>query len=170
MNIKHFPRKIKRRVYMINIKKNILLVYIWDTKHNTGISWYILHEWWIQILVNIYTCIVYKNFQQHLRWPQKLYRSSTLMIMQHITEVNKSTSLLAWSFKNIYGTCNKFTLYKLFSFDYHEMWYSSVLICFKIMFTNKQHFSNRIEKFHKLYITCMYMYQYFKAHKIPLDS
>lgn len=96
MNIKHFPRKIKRRIYMINIKKNILLVYIWDTKHNTGISWYILHEWWIQILVNIYTCstcIVYKNFQQHLRWPQKLYRSSTLMIMQHITEVNKSTYL-----------------------------------------------------------------------------
>lgn len=102
------------------------------------------------------TCIVYKNFQQHLRWPQKLYRSSTLMIMQHITEVNKSTYLHDHS-KTYTGTCNKFTLYKLFSFYYHEMWYSSVLICFKIMFTNKQHFSNRIEKFHKLYITCMNM-------------
>lgn len=81
--------------------------------------------------------------------------------------VNKSTYLHDHSKTH---TCNKFTLYKLFSFYYHEMWYSSVLICFKIMFTNKQHFSNRIEKFHKLYITCMYMYQYFKAHKIPLDS
>lgn len=112
---------------------------------------------------------MYKNFQQHLRWPQKLYRYSTLMIMQHITEVNKSTYLHDHS-KTYTGTCNKFTLYKLFSFYYHEMWYSSVLICFKIMFTNKQHFSNRIEKFHKLYITCMNMYQYFKAHKFHLTA
>lgn len=133
------------------IHQTIYCDIIWTIYSDTGTCTYTCTY---RICIYTCTCSFSKFSNDHKSFTDLLPK--WLCIYMYITDVNKSIDWLAYW--NMHG---KFTKIFIVFIWQPLLWYSLVqlLIGWNNMFTSKQHISNKIEIYHKLYITCIHACQ-----------